>query len=964
MQISRAFSPTVLYLWCRSMPGEPPPVQSLPLTNVSQEPGDVSWPSYNWLTVITVVIITSSSITSISAYVKPTATTLTVNLGYPATLAVSGSSDGVVWEKRNVGNKLAEGTSLAVTPQATEAHQGSYVLYRQADGYTALVGVTRLIVRGCPKNKYGPTCRFPCPTCHHGGWCDDVSGECVCPPGFMGKNCEIGCPRINFGQSCQWDCNNADIDGDNDDPDCRQVMLCLPDPYGCSCARGWKGLDCQTQCAAGEYGAGCTQLCDCKNGGTCDPVKGCVCVGDWSGPTCEDKKFRLVVDPPSLHITNADVTVTSSCHPWGEDDCPELTVLHVGGDQALQSPWRFPDNSNSRWKVLRFTPEQKLATLLFNCSASSEYQETTEFIVTGMFPQVARFGTVRSPSNTASIELNTGTDVTFVCETTGDPLPQAGDVNLTFSGRKLVSSTEMSTRGTTVHSSLLRNVSITDAGQYDCRVMTVAGQDDRVVSVVVKVPPTTTVPPPVRSTSPTELTVDVQLGKLDWRGDGEIIAIEIEYKQANESAWDILSNTEEGEVRITNLSRNTTYDVRLVLSRPGEGGRGRPGPTVTVTTLEMTASSSSSIPAIAGGAVAAALVLLLLVGLGIFMWRRKKEWRNASKRPTDVDASSLPDETTLETPQHQTRHKQEHSSSKPATIVNKSRQSAGDTEPPYHIPLRMMGTSDLELGWKDISLSSKLLGAGNFGEVRKGTVKIDGDRIQSAIKVLKRGADEESKDEFQQEVDIMRHVGFHPNIINLLGVCNHKGQQYMALELATNGDLLKYLRKSRVHVTEKPYANMRPEVQTASTLSPVLLLRIAGDVASGMEHLAAKDVIHRDLAARNVLLTDRLIAKVADFGLSRGEGIYEQKSRKAIPFRSTAIEALSTKIYTTKSDVWSFGILLWEIVTLGGTPYSGMKSRLLMRGLHEGYRLPKPRNCEDALYVDFSQLNDNLLILH
>ncbi|XP_078575970.1 tyrosine-protein kinase receptor Tie-1-like [Branchiostoma floridae x Branchiostoma japonicum] len=93
-----------------------------------------------------------------------------------------------------------------------------------------------------------------------------------------------------------------------------------------------------------------------------------------------------------------------------------------------------------------------------------------------------------------------------------------------------------------------------------------------------------------------------------------------------------------------------------------------------------------------------------------------------------------------------------------------------------------------------------------------------------------------------------------------------------------------------------------------------------------------------------------MIAKVADFGLSRGEGIYEQTSKRAIPFRSTALEALARRIYTTKSDVWSFGILLWEIVTVGGTPYRGMKSRTILGRLREGYRLPKPRNCEADLY--------------
>ncbi|XP_019641512.1 PREDICTED: tyrosine-protein kinase receptor Tie-1-like [Branchiostoma belcheri] len=264
-----------------------------------------------------------------------------------------------------------------------------------------------------------------------------------------------------------------------------------------------------------------------------------------------------------------------------------------------------------------------------------------------------------------------------------------------------------------------------------------------------------------------------------------------------------------------------------------------------------------------------------------------------------------------------------------------------------------MAITNRNLTWDDISLTSKLLGAGHFGEVRKGTVIVDGERIPSAIKILKHGADDASTQDFQQEVDIMRHVGYHPNIINLLGVCIYQGQQYMALEMAANGDLLNVLRNSRVQKgREQAYPGNRSDsgALTVSTLSPVQLLRIACDVATGMAHLSSKEVIHRDLAARNVLLTDSLIAKVADFGLSRGDGIYEQTSKRAIPFRSTAIEALTLRIYTTQSDVWSFGILLWEIVTLGGTPYSGMKSRLLLRRLREGYRLPKPRNCEADLY--------------
>ncbi|XP_078656416.1 uncharacterized protein LOC144902749 isoform X2 [Branchiostoma floridae x Branchiostoma belcheri] len=596
---------------------------------------------------------------STQAPLKPTTMTLTVNRGDPVILTTSeaSGSGNVVWEKRSVDRRLASwqttGTRLNLTSQAQVAYEGNYVFYRQNQQNRALVGITRVIVRECPAEKYGvSSCTFDCPACYHGGWCDDVSGECVCPPGFWGKNCERGCDRIAYGANCQWDCDNTDIAGNNADPDCRRVMLCLPDPYGCSCARGWKGLDCQTQCAAGEYGAGCTQQCDCQNGGTCDPVDGCVCVGDWSGPTCEDKKFRLVIDPPSLHITratsDAEVTVTCSCHPWGEDDCPALTVEPVNGGHTPQSLLRFPDQANSRWKALRFTPEQQLGTLGFRCSDGSTYQESTEFRVTGMSPRVARFSTMPSSTNAAPVELNAGTDVTFVCETVGDPLPQTSDVTLTFSGRNPGLPTQMSTvGGNTVHSRLLHNVSVTDAGQYGCFVRTVAGQDNRMVSIDVKVPPTTAVPPPVRATSTTELAVDIQLSKLALAGDGEIIAKDVQYKRANESSWETLANNEEGEVRIGNLSPNTTYNVRLVLSRPGEGGRGKPGPIATVSTPKtMAALTQSSAGAIAGGVIAALLLLLLLAGVGLFLWRRngspsprlvkeKKKTATPSARPPE-----------------------------------------------------------------------------------------------------------------------------------------------------------------------------------------------------------------------------------------------------------------------------------------------------------------------------------------
>ncbi|XP_078575762.1 uncharacterized protein LOC144861664 [Branchiostoma floridae x Branchiostoma japonicum] len=364
----------------------------------------------------------------------------------------------------------------------------------------------------------------------------------------------------------------------------------------------------------------------------------------------------------------------------------------------------------------------------------------------------------------------------------------------------------------------------------------------------------------------------------------------------------------------------------------------------------------------AAGSGCVVFLILILVAVILCMRRRRKKRDQASSVEETPSNSTGYVNASFVAIAEQTRHRVQDDALPVHVAARATNRMANhvmgslnenDNELLQHIPLRIMAVNNRELSWNDISLTSKLLGEGHFGEVRKGTIIVNGERIPSAIKILKSGANDASRQDFQQEVDIMRHVGYHPNIVNLLGVCIYQGQQFMALEMAGNGDLLKFLRKSRVlEAASLTYVN-RPNFgggRTMSTLSPVQLLRIACDVATGMDHLSSKQVIHRDLAARNVLLTDSLIAKVADFGLSRGEGIYEQTSKKAIPFRSTALEALTRRIYTTKSDVWSFGTLLWEIVTIGGTPYCGMKSRTILGRLREGYRLPKPRNCEADLY--------------
>ncbi|XP_076026321.1 tyrosine-protein kinase receptor Tie-1 isoform X2 [Genypterus blacodes] len=250
------------------------------------------------------------------------------------------------------------------------------------------------------------------------------------------------------------------------------------------------------------------------------------------------------------------------------------------------------------------------------------------------------------------------------------------------------------------------------------------------------------------------------------------------------------------------------------------------------------------------------------------------------------------------------------------------------------------------LEWEDIKFED-VIGEGNFGQVIKAMIKKDGSKMSAAIKMLKEFASENDHRDFAGELEVLCKLGQHPNIINLIGACENRGYLYIAIEYAPYGNLLDFLRKSRVLETDPAFAK---EHGTASTLTSQQLLQFAVDVATGMHYLSDKQFIHRDLAARNVLVGDSLVAKIADFGLSRGEEVYVKKTMGRLPVRWMAIESLNYSVYTSKSDVWSFGVLLWEIVSLGGTPYCGMTCAELYEKLPQGFRMEKPRNCDDEVY--------------
>eukprot|EP00795_Rhopilema_esculentum_P002628 gene2628-823_t len=291
------------------------------------------------------------------------------------------------------------------------------------------------------------------------------------------------------------------------------------------------------------------------------------------------------------------------------------------------------------------------------------------------------------------------------------------------------------------------------------------------------------------------------------------------------------------------------------------------------------------------------------------------------------------------------------------------------------------------------TLNSYVKMGGSSNNIRNSSIT-----VKAAVKVLQDGYNQQQKFEFLEEIKLMKDVGQHKNIVNMLGCVTLGSPLCLVLEYMPHGDLLHYLRRSRTEILDQnaysnhllcmpKYIHCDPS-QTKSTeyLMPPLstsndgaaqkdmdieetggqrsqdkggvssedLLRFSWQIASGMEYLTKKGFVHRDLAARNVLVGPNKSCKVSDFGLTRfvyEEKVYMGRRSRKLPLKWMSIEAIMDQCFTALSDVWSFGVLLFEIVTLGGTPYPTMTGQELLRFLRAGNRMEKPENCSNEIYA-------------
>uniref|UniRef100_A0A087ZK96 Tyrosine-protein kinase n=1 Tax=Anopheles darlingi TaxID=43151 RepID=A0A087ZK96_ANODA len=236
-----------------------------------------------------------------------------------------------------------------------------------------------------------------------------------------------------------------------------------------------------------------------------------------------------------------------------------------------------------------------------------------------------------------------------------------------------------------------------------------------------------------------------------------------------------------------------------------------------------------------------------------------------------------------------------------------------------------------EIKMEDLQLKENI-GKGEFGDVMLGILK--GEKV--AVKVLKDAGRASNK--FLAEAGVMTTLE-HENLVKFIGLVFHDKYIYLVTEYMSKGSLVDYLRsRGRQHITRKDQINF------------------AYDTCCGMEYLETKKVIHRDLAARNVLISEDCVAKVSDFGLARDERYTGDSSK--LPIKWTAPEALKEGKFSNKTDMWSFGILLWEIYSFGRVPYPRIPLADVVKHVGSGYKMEAPEGCPPEIYEMMRQAWD------
>ncbi|XP_019626655.1 PREDICTED: fibroblast growth factor receptor 4-like [Branchiostoma belcheri] len=348
-----------------------------------------------------------------------------------------------------------------------------------------------------------------------------------------------------------------------------------------------------------------------------------------------------------------------------------------------------------------------------------------------------------------------------------------------------------------------------------------------------------------------------------------------------------------------------------------DGNWNRDIPTCQLPTEE----SRTSTEAIIGGTSAgiAALLIVAAVVFTVYLRRRRKKRKEENYQQSTV--YFVPDDV----------------------IIHRRRLE--EMVPP--VPARPQFPK-LETDPGRVTLGEKI-GSGAFGIVYRATLTRDDRTEDVVVKTLKENASEDDKLGFLEEIRAVVDLGVHKNLLGLLGCCTVvRDHLYLITEFMPYGDLKSFLRKCREEATsDEPGDDIY-------TFEVIQMYQVARQIARGMDHIARSRYVHGDLAARNVLVGKRLHVKISDFGLAEdiySRGYRRQDRLQRVPWKWMAPERLEDgKAYSSQSDVWSFGIVLYEICTLGGDPYPGVAVSELKDRLQAGFRMDQPEDCPRAMY--------------
>ncbi|XP_063498385.1 ephrin type-A receptor 1 isoform X3 [Symphalangus syndactylus] len=393
--------------------------------------------------------------------------------------------------------------------------------------------------------------------------------------------------------------------------------------------------------------------------------------------------------------------------------------------------------------------------------------------------------------------------------------------------------------------------------------------------------------------------------ELTWAGSrprspGANLSYELHVLNQGEERYQMVL---EPRVLLTELQPDTTYIVRVRMLTPLGPGPFSPDHEFRTSPPVSRGLTGGEIVAIIFGLLLGAALLL---GILVFRSRRAQRQRQQRQRDrtTDVDRE---DKLWL----------------KPYVDLQAYEDPAQGA---------LDFTRELDPAWLMVDT---VIGEGEFGEVYRGTLRLPSQDCKTvAIKTLKDTSPGGQWWNFLREATIMGQFS-HPHILHLEGVVTKRKPIMIITEFMENGALDAFLRERE------------------DQLVPGQLVAMLQGIASGMNYLSNHNYVHRDLAARNILVNQNLCCKVSDFGLTRllddFDGTYETQGGK-IPIRWTAPEAIAHRIFTTASDVWSFGIVMWEVLSFGDKPYREMSNQEVMKSIEDGYRLPPPVDCPAPLY--------------